>query len=1133
MKLFKLIVVFLTICVSLNSQNKVLEFKGQDEEVFIVSPVTGNVDFTMELWFTGQNGASERKPLVAWAPLVGSNSRFHLLSNNNKLVLIDDSYNGGQQYVRPFLFDVVDDNEWHHVVVRKKADIVTVFLDDATPYVYTTSMVKPFNLSENLYLGKTGGNDLRESWDGQIDEFRIWNYARSDDEIAETSGCELVGNEEGLELYYDFENTIQFVFQDLIPDKTFPTNGGVMYDFTEAGNDNLIVNDIGLNNVCGLECHINFDVVRDPCSSSYTFSFGDSDADFEHVWEVSGGNLEGIEEFTKEDLNYSFDWGPIGDVAPYLVCLTATFEDGCVAEQCETFNFFTQQQEDAVYFNIEREPTDVVLEVDTETCNVSHNIQYLRMTLCPDSQIIQVASRSDNKSLDEPYEIGLTRIAIEVGVGFGEILSSSLRTFFYEVDVRDVDGCCDQDIDLSLSFVPNPGFENVNCEPDWLSQLNCAQTWQQATDATSDLFSLEFTAGVSGFGRTPIPPNGSNYWVGGIIDMPRDYVEYVGACLDEPIMPNVDYTFEMLVGTSEDARFGGAYIGDIVMLGIPSCELPIEGTGCMEDQLEVIGRSSVNINAGEWLSQKVRMLVSASQQYDAVMFGGSCNPLPSGQGEKESFYLIYDDIYVAEGTPCNSSETSDCYTIESSEVNCNDDYSYDVSVTIKNENDQVFDRMLTFPQSSGTAISPSLQIDFGGEAMLPPGAVSGPISFQVRKQDFVDEEIEVCFDVIPQNPDGGDCCKDEFCITLPVCCEPEETTSIELIENMETEDCCYDIEITNLCAGNYFNGLIAGFSGEGISLRTEGTSGWATEVTEFFDSDLYGFYYNEGNVPSTVPIYEEPTAIATICVEGVTEENESEQELNIFWVISDGNESGTIADYGANLPTTCEPEPDHCNLIFDPTVTCDNFGNYHLDFTMEISETETSTTRQVVIGPHNGTTVDNYSPHVFEELSLDPGSQSDYTLDLFNVQEGDQFTFSVTLHDFDTPLEDGSFWCCYSGEEITVTIPSCISNDPGGTDPGIQLEPAEDSNNQNPEVSYVIYPNPTRNDFVVAFENETETPIGIELISMQGHKIKQRIIPKGLDRYRLDLSESLPAVYFVKLKKENGSTVGYQKILKL
>ena len=270
--------------------------------------------------------------------------------------------------------------------------------------------------------------------------------------------------------------------------------------------------------------------------------------------------------------------------------------------------------------------------------------------------------------------------------------------------------------------------------------------------------------------------------------------------------------------------------------------------------------------------------------------------------------------------------------------------------------------------------------------------------------------------------------------------------------NTESEDCCYDLEVSNLCAENYFTGLLGNVVGDGITITAQGQNGWTAETVPFFGTDLIAFYFGEEDDQNFVPIIEEPSLIATVCLDGVTSENVDDQQFNITWAnIGEDGENGEFA-FGEEFITECEAAP--CNLIFNPTITCDDENNYQLTFLLQMSEDETRVAQQLVINPLGNTQVSQYSPQTFDDVMLSPGEMRSFTIDLHEVDQGETFEFQVTMHNFNEPLEDGTYWCCYNGQEVSMTIPPCIQ--------GI-----EDSNDQNlPPVSYtcLLYTSPSPRD---------------------------------------------------------------------
>jgi len=187
---------------------------------------------------------------------------------------------------------------------------------------------------------------------------------------------------------------------------------------------------------------------------------------------------------------------------------------------------------------------------------------------------------------------------------------------------------------------------------------------------------------------------------------------------------------------------------------------------------------------------------------------------------------------------------------------------------------------------------------------------------------------------------------------------------------------------------------------------------------------------------------------------------------------------------------------------------------------LQFSALEPRDARQLVINPLGATQVSNYSPQTFEDINLAPGGFASFTLDLHDVEAGDVFEFQATLHDFDEPLDDDTYWCCFTGQEVVVTVPPCDINPLPGTTLSIY------------DIGFTTYPNPVKDLVTLAFEKETPMALEMDLINMQGEKLSQQLIPEGSKRFSLSMKEALPAIYFIRLRDEQAKVV-YQKILKL
>ncbi|MBU2914468.1 LamG-like jellyroll fold domain-containing protein [Reichenbachiella agariperforans] len=106
--------------------------------------------------------------------------------------------------------DVLTLNAWNHVAVTFKDGVGIIYVDGklvAADTLTTTSVV--YN-SSTWGIGEDSGgtNTYAEFFDGKLDEFRVWRYARTQDELQASMGKGLSGSESGLAVYFKFDETI-------------------------------------------------------------------------------------------------------------------------------------------------------------------------------------------------------------------------------------------------------------------------------------------------------------------------------------------------------------------------------------------------------------------------------------------------------------------------------------------------------------------------------------------------------------------------------------------------------------------------------------------------------------------------------------------------------------------------------------------------------------------------------------------------------------------------------------------------------------------------------------------------------------------------------------------------------------
>jgi gliding motility-associated-like protein len=205
------------------------------------------------------------------------------------------------------------------------------------------------------------------------------------------------------------------------------------------------------------------------------------------------------------------------------------------------------------------------------------------------------------------------------------------------IDLYDVEDCpCSRADTFKISLIPNPSFENVNCVPTGYSQLSCAEGWEQATLATSDLYSTDgFIPSVVAL---PIP-DGTNC-VGTIFE--ENWMEYIGTCLNGPLLANQSYLLKFSIAS--DVFSGGvdfpAYPVDLILYGKTNCEsFPIQTNTCPEGLGWIeIGRINYSTQHS-WITMS--LFFTPQEDISSIMLGGPCD-FPSIQ----SYFIFWDNLQL-------------------------------------------------------------------------------------------------------------------------------------------------------------------------------------------------------------------------------------------------------------------------------------------------------------------------------------------------------------------------------------------------------------------------------------------------------------------------------------------------------
>lgn len=191
-----------------------------DNTQLSTSTLTGTGDFTIELQFkTSAISSSAYNRLIGW-------ENFELevaLGPGGTLSF----YNG--TWISTFATNL-NDGKWHHLAVSRNAQYLFIIVDNAMVHRANTNI----NFSGKTYFGGNGWANQPNniSFDGELDEIKIWNKYISQSLLYFQMDSASVGNESNLISYFDM-NTPTTNVLNLVPSASNMTRNGT------AGTNNL------------------------------------------------------------------------------------------------------------------------------------------------------------------------------------------------------------------------------------------------------------------------------------------------------------------------------------------------------------------------------------------------------------------------------------------------------------------------------------------------------------------------------------------------------------------------------------------------------------------------------------------------------------------------------------------------------------------------------------------------------------------------------------------------------------------------------------------------------------------------------------------------------------------------------
>lgn len=277
-----------------HAQNNALDFDGSNDVVTTSDFFEFRSDYTVEAWI---NTSATTGMIVSKWDAGDGNSTFSLqLSSGRPWASNNEA---------PFSFistQTINDGNWHHIAVTYdlSATTITMYVDGLEDISNTSAGVNGTQNNFDIAIGAEadGGTPL----DGTIDEVRIWNDVRTEEELALNMNHELSGAESGLIAYYNFNQGTadgsNGAFTSL-PDESTNSNTGTLSNFSLSGSSsNYITGFPGTNNALDFDGSNDHAIINNDAELQLTSGTVEA-------WVRSSNNTTGFRAILTKRLAYS------------------------------------------------------------------------------------------------------------------------------------------------------------------------------------------------------------------------------------------------------------------------------------------------------------------------------------------------------------------------------------------------------------------------------------------------------------------------------------------------------------------------------------------------------------------------------------------------------------------------------------------------------------------------------------------------------------------------------------------------------------------------------------------------------------------------------------------------------------
>lgn len=212
-----LLTIIVLIYLNVHSQNNGLLFNSLDENYLMVpdnSAINLTNNFSIEFWI--QPKFSENpvaREIIQEGKCVNSSMSYHVILETDATLRFITNCDGSCTYSNVYKCDTpIEQDECIQIAITYSSSGVQFYFNGVAQtgsYIQggfcgvLNSSAEPLRIGHYITLS----NNLALFYDGMLDELRIWSRVLTQSEILTNFESSLVGNESGLELYYNFNGS--------------------------------------------------------------------------------------------------------------------------------------------------------------------------------------------------------------------------------------------------------------------------------------------------------------------------------------------------------------------------------------------------------------------------------------------------------------------------------------------------------------------------------------------------------------------------------------------------------------------------------------------------------------------------------------------------------------------------------------------------------------------------------------------------------------------------------------------------------------------------------------------------------------------------------------------------------------